>query len=52
MRQLSLRRCRVTADLMAAGAVTALHEAGLRVPDDVAVGGFDDSSIATSTRPG
>lgn len=41
----------VGSDLMAAGALTALHEAGLRVPDDIAVGGFDDSSIATSTRP-
>jgi DNA-binding LacI/PurR family transcriptional regulator len=40
----------VGSDLMA-GAVTALHETGLRVPDDVAVGGVDDSSIATSTRP-
>jgi DNA-binding LacI/PurR family transcriptional regulator len=41
----------VGSDLMAAGALTVLHEAGLRVPDDIAVGGFDDSAIATSTRP-
>jgi DNA-binding LacI/PurR family transcriptional regulator len=36
---------------MAAGALNVLHDSGRRVPEDVAVGGFDDSSIATSTRP-
>src|SRR5690606_30002539 len=41
----------VASDLMAAGALQALHEAGRRVPQDVAVGGFDDSAIATATRP-
>ncbi|WP_211116754.1 LacI family DNA-binding transcriptional regulator [Glycomyces buryatensis] len=41
----------VASDLMAAGALQALHAAGRRVPDDVAVGGFDDSIIATATRP-
>jgi DNA-binding LacI/PurR family transcriptional regulator len=29
-------------DLMAIGALRACHEAGVRVPQDVAVGGFDD----------
>jgi len=38
-------------DRMAAGALDALAAAGRRVPDDVAVGGFDDSSIAASTEP-
>lgn len=38
-------------DLMAAGAVIALRRAGLRVPDDVAVAGFDDSGLAASHEP-
>ena len=41
----------VASDLMAAGALTALRRAGRRVPEDVAVGGFDDSSIATTVQP-
>ncbi len=41
----------VASDLMAAGALTVLHRAGRRVPQDVAVGGFDDSHIATGTHP-
>jgi DNA-binding LacI/PurR family transcriptional regulator len=41
----------VASDLMAAGALQALHAAGRRVPADVAVAGFDDSAIATATRP-
>ena len=38
-------------DAMAAGAISALHAAGKRVPEDVAVGGFDDSAIAQQTDP-
>ena len=38
-------------DLLAAGAVSVLAARGLVVPDDVAVVGFDDSPIATITRP-
>jgi len=38
-------------DVMAAGALGILRQKGRRVPQDVAVVGFDDSSIATSTVP-
>jgi DNA-binding LacI/PurR family transcriptional regulator len=38
-------------DLMAAGALQALREARRRVPDDVAVVGFDDSPLAATTQP-
>ncbi|GHJ45162.1 LacI family transcriptional regulator [Catellatospora sp. TT07R-123] len=41
----------VGSDLMAAGALAALRARGLRVPEDVAVGGFDDSAVAGSTHP-
>jgi len=41
----------VASDLLAVGALEALHAAGRRVPDDVLVGGFDDSAIAPATRP-
>jgi len=36
---------------MAAGAMWALQILGRRVPDDVAVIGFDDSPIASATQP-
>ncbi len=38
-------------DMMAVGCMAALHEAGLRVPDDVAVAGFDDIPIARYVTP-
>ncbi len=38
-------------DVMAAAAVSEIEAAGLRVPQDVAVAGFDDSPVATSTTP-
>jgi DNA-binding LacI/PurR family transcriptional regulator len=41
----------VANDLMAQGALGVLHRAGRRVPADVAVVGFDDSSPARSCRP-
>jgi DNA-binding LacI/PurR family transcriptional regulator len=41
----------VASDLMAAGALVALREAGRSVPGDVAVGGFDDSGLAATLEP-
>ncbi|MDF6017321.1 LacI family DNA-binding transcriptional regulator [Streptomyces sp. JH34] len=38
-------------DLMATGACHVLREHGRRVPEDVAVIGFDDSSAASACRP-
>lgn len=39
------------ADLMAAGALQALAERGLRCPEDVAIVGFDDIPIAALLQP-
>ena len=36
---------------MAVGALRVLREAGLRVPDDVALVGFDDSAVCRHTDP-
>ncbi|WP_287270673.1 LacI family DNA-binding transcriptional regulator [Microbacterium sp.] len=38
-------------DVIAIGAMRALHEAGRRVPQDVRVVGFDDVSLAAFTTP-
>jgi DNA-binding LacI/PurR family transcriptional regulator len=38
-------------DLMALGAIHAIQDAGLRVPQDIAVVGYDDREIAELTRP-
>jgi DNA-binding LacI/PurR family transcriptional regulator len=38
-------------DLMAAGALRGLRAAGRRVPDDVAVVGFEDSAVARYAQP-
>ncbi len=38
-------------DDMAAGAIAAVHRAGLRVPEDVTIVGFDDTENASSTWP-
>ena len=41
----------VASDLMAQGVLDALARAGKRVPEDIAVGGFDDSPAALSSQP-
>jgi DNA-binding LacI/PurR family transcriptional regulator len=41
----------VAADIMALGALQVLHAQGRRVPEDVAVIGFDDSVFAASATP-
>jgi DNA-binding LacI/PurR family transcriptional regulator len=56
MRQLLDRRPDLDAvfaasDLMAAGALRVLREEGRRVPEDVALLGFDDSTLAQQTAP-
>ncbi|MGW0806689.1 GH1 family beta-glucosidase [Nonomuraea sp. NPDC002799] len=39
-------------DQLAIGALQAAREAGLRVPEDLAVAGFDDADAASATTPG
>jgi LacI family transcriptional regulator len=38
-------------DLCAAGAISAIREAGLSIPDDIAVIGYDDTEFCETTRP-
>src|SRR5207244_9569449 len=38
-------------DLTAIGALGVIHQAGLRVPDDISLIGFDDISFAHLTQP-
>lgn len=40
-----------TSDLIAIGVINAIKESGLRIPDDVAVTGFDDISISSKIDP-
>jgi LacI family transcriptional regulator len=40
-----------SSDLMAIGAMNALNERGLRVPDDISVVGFDDIPLDAYVRP-
>jgi LacI family transcriptional regulator len=41
----------VASDMMAVGALKALRQAGMRVPEDVAMVGFDDIPVASALDP-
>jgi LacI family transcriptional regulator len=45
------RAALIANNLMALGALQAIHERGLRIPQEIAVLGFDDMLWATSLRP-
>ena len=36
---------------MALGAIYAIHDTGLRVPDDIAIVGYDNREVASLVRP-
>lgn len=38
-------------DMMAAGAAQAIKEAGLGIPNDIALAGFDDAAVASALEP-
>ena len=56
MARLLSRKARPTAvlasnDMTAIGALGAIHESGLRVPEDISIVGFDDIQICAFTQP-
>ncbi|HEU5086108.1 MAG TPA: substrate-binding domain-containing protein, partial [Roseiflexaceae bacterium] len=50
-RRLGCDACAFTTDNLALGALHALTQAGVRVPDDLAVAGFDDMPEAQTANP-
>src|SRR5437588_13008325 len=49
-RQFPLSYCRYR-DLMALGAINALHAQGIRVPEDISIIGFDNILYASAFEP-
>ncbi len=41
----------VASDAMAAAAVGVIQQAGLRIPEDIAIVGYDGTPVALATRP-
>jgi DNA-binding LacI/PurR family transcriptional regulator len=41
----------VASDVVALGAISAIHRAGLRIPEDIAIVGFDDVFFAAQVHP-
>jgi len=41
----------VASDVVALGAITAVYEAGLQIPEEIALVGFDDIFLAAQVRP-
>ncbi|MEV5843887.1 LacI family DNA-binding transcriptional regulator [Streptomyces sp. NPDC051985] len=50
-RELEFSAVVAATDMVAAGALTALHEAGLAVPGDVSLAGYDDIPFARDLHP-
>lgn len=50
-RQVAFDALFVASDLMARGALASLGRVGIRVPDDIAIMGFDDSPVAQTVSP-
>jgi LacI family transcriptional regulator len=41
----------VASDTMAVGAMRAIKDSGLKIPEDISIVGFDDMPVAASTDP-
>lgn len=50
-RNLDITAIFAVSDLLAIGAINAINDLGLKVPDDISVTGFDDIDLAKQIRP-